>query len=103
MSTLAASRMFTAYEANTLLKHRAPSIPRDEVADYTTQISSALDDGEIDAAVDTFRAWLTREARYASHGHEANLGELVETMLGLIGWMHERVPRSLVRTAALAA
>ena len=54
-------------------------------------IRRLLDDGDIEAAYDRFAEWIRREARYAGAGRSANLHELMESMLHMLGWMYERV------------
>lgn len=95
-------RAFTPGEGRRL-SARPIGVRATEVEEYAEEIKSALAHGEIDDAYEHFQEWASREARYARHGHAANLGPLLEMMLDLIGWMYPRVPREMVRVAARAA
>ncbi|HVV57110.1 MAG TPA: hypothetical protein VHC45_02020 [Gaiellaceae bacterium] len=79
---------------------REPGLDADVIDAYTTEIRESLNAGEIEAAYARFNDWLVREARYAKAGRTTNMPELTATMLELLGWMYERVPRTIVRSVA---
>ena len=78
-----------------------PSLPREVVETYTAEIQSCLGVGDVDAAYGCFTEWIRREARYAQAGRSANLGDLMNQMLELLGWMRDRVPRGMSQIAAM--
>lgn len=84
-------------------RNAAVAVDTDEISSRMDSIHSDLMAGDIDAAYDTFTNWIRQEARYAKAERTTNMVELVKTMLEMIDWMHERVPRSIVKAAAQAS
>jgi hypothetical protein len=89
-------------EAPQFRKFREPGLDADAIDAYTSEIRESLKAGEIETAYGRFNDWLVREARYAQAGRATNMPELTTTMLELLGWMYERVPRTIVRSVAAA-
>jgi len=84
--------------ANALKAERALSATL--VTDHVGAIERALGSGDIDDAYETFSSWIRQESRYAKAQRATNMNELVETMLNMIDWMYDRIPRAAVKTAA---
>jgi hypothetical protein len=89
-------------DATQFRSFREPGLDADAIDAYTSEIRESLSAGEIEAAYGRFNDWLVREARYAKAGRATNMPELTTTMLELLGWMYERVPRTIVRSVATA-
>ena len=70
------------------------------VTDHVEMISRALGSGDIDDAYETFTSWIKQEARYAKAQRATNMNELVQTMLTMMDWMYDRIPRAAVKSAA---
>lgn len=81
----------------------ATALPAADARQYSIEIEGALSRGDVDAAYDRFQEWIARETRRASCGGATNVVPLMGTMLYMLSWMHERVPRSMSVVAAGAA
>jgi hypothetical protein len=90
------TRMVNALKAEGALRS-------DLVSDHVEMISRALGTGDIDDAYATFTDWIRQEARYAKAQRATNMNELVQTMLTMIDWMYDRIPRAAVKSAAQMA
>ncbi len=80
-------------------EHGEP-LAKDVASGHASRIESYLADGDVERAYEEFSEWIRREARYAGAGRSTNLGDLVASMLGMLDWMYERVPRRMARVAA---
>jgi hypothetical protein len=79
------------------------AVPKEDATQRVNAIQASLMNGDIDDAYATFTDWIKREARYAKADRGANVNELVSTMLNMMDWMYDRVPRSIVKSASAVA
>jgi len=93
ISEVEVTRMTNALKAEGALKTNV-------VTDHVGAIERALGTGDIDDAYESFSSWIRQEARYAKAQRATNMNELVHTMLTMIDWMYDRIPRAAVKTAA---
>lgn len=95
------SSNLTAVDSSYLV-HRERGVPAPEVEAYVAEIHEALELGDVEEAYACLRDWLAREARHAGAGRTSNLAEVMQTVLEMLAWTVERVPRTLSRRPALA-